>query len=85
MGQSNGRPIGYRPVPAGTPRWGAAWKKATATWYLHTMAIGGSASNMPNRYHYYDLDPTYTNAFGGDGWEKNSRCARFGHQLLDPT
>jgi gluconate 2-dehydrogenase alpha chain len=63
-GGSNGRPIGYRPVPAGTPRWGAAWKQATAKWYLRTMAIGGAASNMPNRYHCYDLDPTYKNVFG---------------------
>jgi gluconate 2-dehydrogenase alpha chain len=64
VGQSNGRPIGYRPVPAGTPRWGAQWKKATAKWYLHAMGIGGAASNMPNRYHHYDLDPSYKNAFG---------------------
>lgn len=63
-GHSNGRPIGYRPVPAGTPRWGAAWKKATAKWYLRTMGIGVTSSNMPNRYNAYDLDPTYRNAFG---------------------
>ena len=55
--QSNGRPIGYRPVPAGTPRWGAEWKKATAKWYLRSMNIGVTASNMPNRYNAYDLDP----------------------------
>jgi gluconate 2-dehydrogenase alpha chain len=61
---SNGRPIGYRPVPAGTPRWGADWKKATAKWYLRTMNVGGAASNMPNRYNCYDLDPTYRNPFG---------------------
>jgi gluconate 2-dehydrogenase alpha chain len=64
VGQSNGRPIGYRPVPAGTPRWGAAWKKATAKWYLRSMNIGVTNSNMPNRYNAYDLDPTYRNAFG---------------------
>ena len=64
VGQSNGRPIGYRPVPAGTPRWGAAWKKATAKWYLRSMNIGVTGSNMPNRYNCYDLDPTYRNAFG---------------------
>ena len=28
------------------------------------MGIATSSSNMPNRYHYYDLDPTYKNAFG---------------------
>jgi len=64
VGQSNGRPIGYRPVPAGTPRWGAEWKKATAKWYLRAMNIGVTASNMPNRYNAYDLDPTYKNVFG---------------------
>jgi len=64
VGQSNGRPIGYRPVPAGTPRWGAEWKKATAKWYLRAMNIGVTAGNMPNRYNAYDLDPTYKNVFG---------------------
>ncbi len=64
VGQSNGRPIGYRPVPEGTPRWGADWKKATAKWYLRSMNIGVTASNMPNRYNHYDLDPTYRNVFG---------------------
>ena len=64
VGQSNGRPIGYRPVPQGTPRWGADWKKATAKWYLRSMNIGVTASNMPNRYNHYDLDPTYKNVFG---------------------
>jgi gluconate 2-dehydrogenase alpha chain len=28
------------------------------------MNIGGSGSVMANRYNYYDLDPTYRNAFG---------------------
>jgi gluconate 2-dehydrogenase alpha chain len=28
------------------------------------MSIGGTAGNMPDRHHYYDLDPTYRNAFG---------------------
>jgi len=63
-GGTNGRPIGYRPVPPGTPRWGAEWKKATAKWYLRAMNVGTTSSNMPNRYHCYDLDPAYRNAFG---------------------
>ena len=33
MGQTNARPIETRPVPAGTPKWGAQWKKATAETY----------------------------------------------------
>jgi gluconate 2-dehydrogenase alpha chain len=57
-------PIGYRPVPRGTPQWGKAWKAATAKWYQTAMNIGASGSVMANRYNYYDLDPTYRNAFG---------------------
>ena len=60
----NGRPIGYRPVPLGTPRWGKAWKEATAKWYLRAMSIGSSGSVMANRVNCLDLDPTYRNAFG---------------------
>ena len=63
-GMTNGRPIAYRPVPAGTPRWGKAWKDATAKWYNSAMNISMSGSVMANRYNYYDLDPTYRNAFG---------------------
>jgi gluconate 2-dehydrogenase alpha chain len=57
-------PIGYRPVPAGTPQWGEAWKAATAKWYQKAMNINASGSVMANRNNYYDLDPTYRNAFG---------------------
>ncbi|MEQ1776391.1 MAG: GMC family oxidoreductase [Burkholderiales bacterium] len=63
-GMTNGRPIAYRPVPGGTPPWGKAWKSATAKWYNSAMSIGSSGSVMANRYNYYDLDPTYKNAFG---------------------
>ncbi|HEY6822771.1 MAG TPA: GMC family oxidoreductase [Burkholderiales bacterium] len=57
-------PIGYRPVPRGTPPWGKAWKAATAKWYQAAMVINASGAVMANRYNYYDLDPTYRNAFG---------------------
>ena len=63
-GHSNGRPIAYRPLPAGTPRWGSAWKAATAHWYGRAMGVGASLSVMPHRQNAYDLDPTYRNAFG---------------------
>src|SRR5207253_2901255 len=39
-------------------------EEATAKWYLRAMNIGVTASNMPNRYNAYDLDPTYKNVFG---------------------
>ena len=57
-------PIGFRPVPRGTPQWGKAWKAATAKWYQTAMTINSSGTVMANRYNYYDLDPTYRNAFG---------------------
>jgi gluconate 2-dehydrogenase alpha chain len=63
-GMTGGRPIGFRPLPAGTPQWGKAWKAAAAKWYGSAMNISSSGSVMANRYNYYDLDPTYRNAFG---------------------
>jgi gluconate 2-dehydrogenase alpha chain len=64
VGGSNGRPIAYRPLPPGTPQWGSDWKRAVAKWYHSALAISASASVMPNRINYLDLDPTYTNRFG---------------------
>ena len=46
-------PIGYRPVPPGTPRWGAEWKQATAKWYPHAASIAVSGSNYANRNNYH--------------------------------
>jgi gluconate 2-dehydrogenase alpha chain len=64
VGGSNGRPIGYHPVPPGTPQWGSAWKRAVAKWYQNATTIAASGAVMPNRYNYLDLDPTYRNRFG---------------------
>jgi gluconate 2-dehydrogenase alpha chain len=63
-GTTNGRPIGFRPVPPGTPRWGREWKKATAKWYNHAFNIGASCCNYAHRENYLDLDPTYRDALG---------------------
>ncbi len=61
---TNGRPILYRPVPPGTPRWGAAWKSATRGNYQSTMAIAAQGSSYAQRGAYLDLDPTYTDPHG---------------------
>lgn len=61
---TNGRPIGERPTPPGTPRWGSAWKKATADWYLHAMTISVHGSSYANRGHFMDLDPDYRDIWG---------------------
>ncbi|WP_186310721.1 GMC family oxidoreductase [Paraburkholderia sp. BCC1886] len=63
-GHTNGRPIGYHPVPPGTPRWGQKWKEEIARWYSRTMPIIAMASVMPNRYNYLDLDPDYRTQSG---------------------
>jgi gluconate 2-dehydrogenase alpha chain len=59
-----GRPIANRAVPPGTPRWGAAWKKATAEWDGHSFGIGGAGANYAHRENYLDLDPNYRDALG---------------------
>jgi gluconate 2-dehydrogenase alpha chain len=63
-GTTNGRPIFTRPVPPGTPRWGRAWKAATAKWYNHAFNIGASGCNYSHRENFLDLDPTYKDALG---------------------
>jgi len=64
VGGSHGRPISYRPLPPSTPQWGSDWKRAVAKWYQGSLNISASASVMPNRINYLDLDPTYKNRFG---------------------
>jgi gluconate 2-dehydrogenase alpha chain len=61
---SGARPIGYHPVPSGTPRWGSAWKKAVVDHYLHTANVSGAGAVMAYKQNYLDLDPTYKDAFG---------------------
>jgi gluconate 2-dehydrogenase alpha chain len=63
-GFSGGRPIGYHPVPPGTPQWGSAWKAAVAAHYQSTMGIGGSGAVLSYRDNHLDLDPTYKDPLG---------------------
>jgi gluconate 2-dehydrogenase alpha chain len=60
---TNGRPIGARRLPPGTPQWGTAWKRASALWYAHAMALSITGSCYPHRENYLSLDPTYTDAY----------------------
>jgi gluconate 2-dehydrogenase alpha chain len=59
-----GRPIGFRPVPPGTPAWGTEWKRAVVRHYNHTLAINNQGSVMAYRQNYLDLDPTYRDRYG---------------------
>ena len=58
------RPITSHPVPAGTPSWGSAWKRAVAHYYDRSMSIGVGGAVQSYRTNYIDLDPTYRDAFG---------------------
>jgi gluconate 2-dehydrogenase alpha chain len=57
-------PIKSKPVPHGTPRWGAEWKKAVAHNYRRAFSIGIHGSCQSYRGHYLDLDPTYRDSNG---------------------
>ena len=57
-------PILTRPIPPGTPRWGAGWKKATVDNYLSAISVGCESSSYSNRNNFLDLDPTYTDRLG---------------------
>ena len=61
---TNGRPIGFHPVPPGTPSWGAAWKNAVVRHYNHTSTINVHGGSVATRQNYLDLDPTYKDAWG---------------------
>ena len=57
-------PISNRPVPPGTPSWGAAWKRAVVENYQSNLTINCEASSYANRANFLDLDPTYTDRLG---------------------
>lgn len=61
---TNGRPIGFHPVPPDTPGWGSGWKQAVARHYNHTSVINVHGSSVATRSNYLDLDPTYRDAWG---------------------
>lgn len=61
---TNGRPIQNRPVPPGTPRWGAKWKQATKQNYLRNFSFTSQGSSYAAYVNHLDLDPTYKDRFG---------------------
>jgi gluconate 2-dehydrogenase alpha chain len=57
-------PIRSHPVPAGTPRWGSAWKSSVARYYERWVGLHMPGSCQSYRSNYLDLDPTYRDAWG---------------------
>ncbi|MEI7025045.1 GMC family oxidoreductase [Paenibacillus sp. y28] len=62
--QTGQRPISSNSVPAGTPSWGADFKKKSLFYANRVVTVSNQGSNMPFRHHYLDLDPTYKDAYG---------------------
>lgn len=62
--QTGARPISTRPVPAGTPKWGSEWKRATAETYRKGLTLAVHGSCYSYRDCFLDLDPTYKDRFG---------------------
>jgi len=58
------RPINSHPVPSGTPRWGAGWKKAVARYFNRSFDIDAHGACQSYRDNCLDLDPTYRGADG---------------------
>src|SRR2546425_183666 len=58
------RPIGVRPGPAGTPRWGSAWKKAVAHYFNRPFPLTVQGACQSYRTNYLDVDPTSRDAYG---------------------
>jgi gluconate 2-dehydrogenase alpha chain len=65
-GTTNGRPIFTRPVPPGTPRWGRAWKAATAKWYnpMPSTSARRAATIRTARTSSTSTRPTRTRSAG---------------------
>ncbi len=72
-------PLSGIPVPPGTPRWGAAWKRAIGTWYDRSVSVVAHGAVIPYRHHYLDLDPNYSDSWGKPllritfDWSENDR------------
>lgn len=64
VGHTNGQPVRSMPLPAGTPKWGADWKKSIGDWYGKSLSLGVHATNMAYRDCYLDLDPNYRDPWG---------------------
>jgi len=78
--QTGARPIlGSGPLPPGAARWGSPWKQAVKEYYNRVVNFGMQGESPAYRQHYFDLDPTYRDAWGNPllrltfNWTDNER------------
>lgn len=62
--QYGARPIQTAPVPKGTPRWGADFKKAMNYYFTRVIRVAAQGASLPHKDNYLSLDPTYKDAYG---------------------
>jgi len=66
-------------LPPGTPTWGVGWKNAIREWFDRAMPISCPGQSLAYRDRYFDLDPTYRDAYGlpliriTHNWKDNER------------
>jgi gluconate 2-dehydrogenase alpha chain len=62
---SGARPIlNFGPLPPNTPTWGSEWKAAVKQYYNRSVGFSMQAESPAYRQNYFDLDPTYKDAYG---------------------
>ncbi|WP_328278032.1 GMC family oxidoreductase [Sphingobium sp.] len=88
IGSNSGDPLTYHPTMPGQPRWGKGWKKAMVDAYHHVAGISHQGAVMSYRQNYFDLDPTYRDAFGRPllrltfDWQPNEQKLMTAHSAI---
>ncbi|WP_368653641.1 GMC family oxidoreductase [Ornithinibacillus sp. 4-3] len=61
--QRGSGPIGFNPVPRGTPQWGKEYKEKSLHYANRMLSIGFMSPSFGWKFNYMDLDPNYTDMF----------------------
>jgi gluconate 2-dehydrogenase alpha chain len=64
LSQTGRRPIANNPVPAGTPSFGAEFKKASLYNFNRQLSVSAQGASLPHKQNYLSLDDTYKDAYG---------------------
>ena len=61
--QRGSGPIGFNPVPSGTPSWGKEFKQKSLHYANRMLSVGFMSPSFGWSFNYMDLDPNYTDMF----------------------